>query len=88
MTREEFIEKAKDLGLEVTEGNKAGWPKDYDGVYANGKEITLSNGSRYKPYIRVSGFDTGDLYIREDGLCNYCNDNYVLNRLEALAEES
>lgn len=91
MTQEEFIQKAKELGLKVTEANKVGWPEDFDGVYVTGKTETVSCGlvnRRHTPYIRVSGFSDGELYIRKNGICGIANDEVVLASLKRLAERS
>ena len=95
MSREEFISLVNELGLPYKEGNiQSIRNKNDDRIYVYSKkeyELAMKHPKKVKyiPYIRVSDF--GDMmYIRDNGWCEYTNDNDLKERLKQLAglEES
>lgn len=86
MTREEFIEYLKTTGLDFTESDV----ENYDGIYVLGCESKLKKKhprkykNLYVRYIRISGFDSNEWYVRDNGIVYYACEKKVMELIEDL----
>ena len=79
MDRTQFIKILEERHIPFTKAEDTGlWKEGYDGIYVKkkGKYKNL-----YVPEFRVSGFNE-TLYVRENGWCQYINDDYLMNLVE------
>lgn len=89
MTREEFIEYLKTTGLEYYDAS-SDFKVEYDGLYIFGCESKLKRKhprkykNLYVRYIRVSGFDSNEWYVRDNGITYYACEKKVMELIEDL----
>lgn len=89
MDRTQFIEMLEERHIPFIKAEDTGlWKQGYDGIYVKKKgefEKKKQHPRKYKdlyvPEFRVSGFNE-TLYVRENGWCQYINDDYLMNLVE------
>lgn len=84
MSKEEFITLCDEMNVKYTEAKDAGWPQDYDGVYVTGEPVDTSYG-KFTPYLRVSGFEDDNQYVRDCGLVGFRDDAWLEHKLKEFA---
>ena len=89
MFYEEFIKYLDDIGACYVVYNNPGRVQ----VYIHDKDLFLlkkKHPRKYKslfiPYIRVSGFEEGKIYVRDCGLCFYETEEWVKNKAKELTD--
>ena len=79
----EFAEYADKLGLNVTmteiDHNNDEFRFSSDFMYINGDQI---------PYIRITGNECREYYVRNTGMCYYASHKEILNDIEDLKLET
>lgn len=95
MYKEDIIELIKELDLpyqvykhELLEG------EEYEAIYVYGKRsymLRTKYPRRYKnlyqPYLRISHYYEGRLYVRDNGYCEFVNPVWLKERLMKMVKE-
>lgn len=86
MKREEFIKYLKENDIPygengVTDAVYVYSKKEHEEMMALPEDL---RGGYYVGYLRVSHFDEDMLYTRDNGVCGYRNDKWIMRKVKEL----
>jgi len=83
MLKKDIIKLLDRKGISYMEQNVNG----VEFVYAYGKSVFVGQGRErheYIPYIRMSHFEERRTYVRDNGWCEFYNNEKLTNKIEGL----
>ena len=92
MTYEEFIERLEEIGAcyqvyDAIPGRVQVYIHD-KGLFQLKKKHPRKYKDLYIPYLRVSGFEDGNYYVRDNGWCQYMPEERIMEIVNDLTQES